>query len=51
LRESASAPFSEAHHERNLVLLCRRCHARADRGAVDVPVPDGHDQWRHRTDP
>lgn len=42
-RESSDAELADAHDLRNLVLLCRRCHPRADHGllgfesGVDVP--------------
>lgn len=35
-RDAADAAIEDAHDERNLVLLCRRCHRRADHGDLDL---------------
>ena len=35
-REVERASIEDAHRESNLVLLCSRCHARADHGSIEV---------------
>lgn len=43
-RRADSASLEDAHDESNLVLLCRRCHGRADHGLIEfesgVDVPE-----------
>lgn len=34
-REASNASISDAHHEDNLVVLCKRCHPRADHGDLE----------------
>lgn len=38
-RDHPSVPLEEAHADENLVLLCNRCHARADHGELDFEPP------------
>lgn len=42
-RAAHGVRIGTAHHETNLVLLCRSCHARADHGAIEVEPPDWND--------
>jgi 5-methylcytosine-specific restriction endonuclease McrA len=39
-REMEGVALEAAHDERNLVLLCKRCHSRAEHGHIDVQ-PNG----------
>lgn len=39
-RRAEGAQVEEAHQEANLVLLCKRCHGKADHGLIDVGTPD-----------
>lgn len=38
-READDLDLEDANRESNLVLLCKRCHARADHGGIDVTPP------------
>ncbi|MEF8756656.1 MAG: HNH endonuclease [Halobacteriales archaeon] len=49
-READDVALSAAHDERNLVLLCNRCHPKADRDRIEVPKPVGFEQWRSNLD-
>lgn len=44
-RNADDATVSDAHHPDNLVLLCNRCHPKADHGLLqfepDIPLPNG----------
>ncbi|WP_134671268.1 NUMOD3 domain-containing DNA-binding protein [Halorussus marinus] len=38
-RQTAGRSAEDAHDERNLVLLCKRCHGRADHGKIEFEAP------------
>lgn len=39
-KESENVDLADAHQKANLVLLCRRCHVRADHGIIEIEPPD-----------
>ncbi|WP_049898478.1 NUMOD3 domain-containing DNA-binding protein [Halococcus agarilyticus] len=40
-RETEGVALEAAHDDRNLVLLCKRCHSRAEHGQIDVQPSGG----------
>jgi len=38
-RNAEELEIEDAHHEENLVLLCNRCHPRADHGQIELDEP------------